>query len=279
MTHYVFVTRSDSNSIHDNEENLIRNKKLIILIEAIKYCEKNGIDRLRYTDLKNLSNNKLASLTEGQQTDFGGSFDKYIIEFESLDDPVKRFVERQKKRRKESYIIPNTQKIKNALARKGLSNLIDEDPYSLKGVKTSENKNGRLSCVIRIGQIPDDINEIHIEREHKLYKASYYYENGRPVFVEDDDGWEKDPAPFYEDDNTCGFKVTEQISFAKCMKVTPVFISDPWKIHLVQPENKNILLMDRSIKQLLSIGESIISHDPGTSLGLAIEYSGSHNRS
>lgn len=277
MTYFKFVTRASGESIQDNEENLLRYKGLIIPLESLKYCEKNKIDRIRHKVLKSLSNNKLASLTGGRETDFGGSFDKYIVKFESMDDSSNRLLERYKKSHKESYIIPNVQNIRNLLAKKGLSNLIDNEPTSWKEVKPNKSKNVNLGCIEVTGIIPDAGDEMPKLIEHKLYNVSYYYENGRPVFVRDINGWEKDPAPFYGDDDT-KYKVTEHMNTDRDMKASPIFISDPWKIHLIQPKQKNILLKDEIIKQLLSIGENIVLCNPTTHLGIAIDYNSPHEK-
>src|SRR5215204_737671 len=181
MTYHRFVTRESGDSIHDNEEELLKDKKLIILLESVKYCTKNKMDRIRYGQLKNLSNDKLANLTHGKDTDMGGSFEKYVVEFESLDDPDNRLVERLKIKHKVSYIIPNTQKIRNYFAKRNLINLIDGNPTSFKAVKVRNHEEGKLSSVLVMGEIPEDKNKIPVLKKHRLFSVSYYYENGKPV--------------------------------------------------------------------------------------------------
>jgi len=142
----------------------------------------------------------------------GGSFEKYIVEFESTDEPNNRLIEREKVKHKRSYIIPNIQKIRNYLAKRNLINLIDESPTYFKAVEYRNYENEKMSSALVIGEIPEDKNNAPpTVRKHKLYTVSYYYENGKPVFIEGHDGWEKDPAPFYkEDDYMSAFSVTEQ---------------------------------------------------------------------
>jgi hypothetical protein len=275
MTHHRFVIRAGSSSIHDNEEELLKDRKLILPLECVKYCTRNESNRVRYTQLKKLSNDKLAELTVGQETDMGGSFENYIAEFESADEPHNRLVERQKISHKKSYIIPNIQNIRNYFAKRNLINLIDETPTHFKAIESRNCENEKMSSSLVIGEIPEDNNKAPIVREHKLYTVSYYYENGKPVFVEDRNGWEKDPAPFYEEGTyMSAFKVTEHLRIAKDMTVSPVLVTDPWSIYLIRPKNKNILVNEESLEKLLSIGKSIISSDPTMPLGIAIEYNG-----
>jgi hypothetical protein len=150
MTYHKFVERAGSNSIHDNEEELLKDKKLILPLECVKYCTKNGTDRIRYTQLKKLCNDKLADLTVGQETDMGGSFEKYIVEFESVDEPNNRLVERQKISHKQSYIIPNNQRIRNYFAKRNLINLIDETLIYLKAVESRNFENEKMSSALVI---------------------------------------------------------------------------------------------------------------------------------
>ena len=279
MTYRRFVERAGSSSIHDNEKELLRDRRLIPLLECIKYCTRSRTDRIRYTQLKNLCNDKLADLTGGQETDMGGSFEKYIVKSESKDKPNNRLVERQKIRHKESYVIPNIQTIRNYFTKRNLINLIDETPTYFKAVESRNCENEKMSSSLVVGEIPEDKNKAPIVRKHKLHTVSYYYENGKPVFVEDHNGCEKDPAPFYTDDNyMSAFKVTEHIRIAKDMTVSPVLVTDPWTIHLIRPKNKNIRVNEESLERLLSIGKDIISSDPTMPLGIAIEYNGQNTK-
>ena len=129
-------------------------------------------------------------------------------------------------------------------------NLIDKTPIYLKAIESRKFENKKISSVLVIGEIPEDKNKAPIVKKHKLYTMSYYYENGRPVFVKDHNGWKKDPAPFYKDDNyMSAFKVTEHISIAKDMTVSPVLVTDPRSIHLIRPKNKNILVNEKSLER------------------------------
>ena len=195
MTHHKFVTRSGSRSVHDNEEELLKDKRLLVLLESFMYCTKNQTAKIRYTQLKKLCNNKLAHLTGGRETDFGGTFEKFILEFECIDNPNYRLVERQKIRHRESYIIPDIQRIRNHFAKRDLLNLIVESPTFFKATESKNHENKKLSSILGIGEIPEDGDKEPIVKEYKLYNISYYYDEGRPIFVENHD-LEEDSSPF-----------------------------------------------------------------------------------
>jgi hypothetical protein len=228
MTNNKYVLRSTGSSLHESENKLLEDQGLILLLEAKKYVQRNNTDRIRYSPLKQLCNEKLAYLTRNHETDFGGKFENYIVKFESKHEPAKRFLVRDKIRRKESYIIPNVGKIVNLFAKYNISNLFGEElvPYKIKGpVLDNKNFNEKKHISLEIEGHVIEVNHfkenkyislgggIMLSRNpnepystggpRKLYRVSYYYENGSPVFVnglcERDD--EKDPMPFYEDKN------------------------------------------------------------------------------
>jgi hypothetical protein len=95
----------------DNE--LRRDHKLIILEQAALYCKKNNVDKVRYSELRKLSDVRLNYLTGGFQTNFGGSFDKYITDYESKDDPENRFLIRIREGPKKTFMRLDIQKIEN----------------------------------------------------------------------------------------------------------------------------------------------------------------------
>jgi hypothetical protein len=130
MTKYI-IPRLES--IEDIRK-LLGDKRLIILQEALKYCKGKNVDKIRYTALKKLCNDRLSDLTDGDQTDFGGSFEKYIIDLESNSEPAKSLLKRYKQKPGKSFIIPDIQKIVNLLNRKHLNNLVEtiessKEPY------------------------------------------------------------------------------------------------------------------------------------------------------
>lgn len=99
--------------MYDNE--LRSDHKLIILEQAAFYCKKNNVDKIRYSELRRLSDDRLNYLTGGFQTNFGGSFDKYITDYESKDDPKNRFLSRIREGPKKTVIGVDIQKIENLL--------------------------------------------------------------------------------------------------------------------------------------------------------------------
>jgi hypothetical protein len=145
----------ESTDLMNEDEQLLKDKKLIILDEALKYCEKNDVDQIRYSELKKLCNNRLAELTNGYQTDFGGSFDKYIEYLESNEEPTERFLRREKSRPKKTFIILDVPKIVALLGKKGIKNsnydesflhslgpLSMSDVLSTANVVKTDDKNG-----------------------------------------------------------------------------------------------------------------------------------------
>src|SRR5690348_9073894 len=111
----------------NEDEELLNDKKLIILDEALNYYEKNNVEEIRYSELKRLCNNRLTKLTNGCQTDFGGSFDKFIEYLESDEEPSKRFLRRNKISSKKTFIILDVPKVVNLLIKKGLHGSTDDD--------------------------------------------------------------------------------------------------------------------------------------------------------
>jgi hypothetical protein len=113
---------------------LLADRKFIILQEVVKYCKGKNVDKIRYSDLKRRCNDRLSDLTAGYQTDFGGSFEKYLIDLESNSEPAKSFLRRDKQKPGKSFIIPDIPKIINLLDRKHLNNLVEtiessKEPY------------------------------------------------------------------------------------------------------------------------------------------------------
>jgi hypothetical protein len=121
MTKYII---SKLESVEDIRK-LLGDKRLIILQEALKYCKGKNVDKIRYTHLKYLCNDRLSDLTDGDQTDFGGSFEKYIIDLQSDSEPAKSFLKRYKQKPGKSFIIPDIPKIIDLLNRRHLNNLVE----------------------------------------------------------------------------------------------------------------------------------------------------------
>jgi hypothetical protein len=114
------------NSSVDENSTMLQNRELIILKVALEYCEKDQKERIKYIDLKKRSNELLSELTDGQQTDFGGNFEAIIKRLEK-EVPNKRLLRRIKESSKKSFIIPDIDKIKDLLEKRGLLDSSKED--------------------------------------------------------------------------------------------------------------------------------------------------------
>jgi hypothetical protein len=96
-------------------------------------------------------------------------------------------------------------------AKKKITNLLDEAPvsFNIKGPiyekSPSSSEGFPQAGYIELSELSENQNQmtfdelVQSEYCHKIYKVSYYYKNGSPVFL-GNDGVEKDPMPFYEDD-------------------------------------------------------------------------------
>jgi hypothetical protein len=131
-----------------SSKELLQDPKLILMVESIRYCEQNNIKDIKYAELRRLCNNKLAELTNGERTAFGGSFEGYL---KKLADPEKSLDERVFTRvrsevtRKDSKIIPNIPLIKTLLDKKRVINSIT----NMNSV-TSTNVTKQVSYTARI---------------------------------------------------------------------------------------------------------------------------------
>lgn len=286
-----FVIRS-SGSIDDNDEELIRDKKLIILAEAVKYCENNDSAKIRYSELKKLCNQRLSELTLGEETDFGGNFEKYILYFEEEPKPT-RLLDRQKGGAK-SFILPNIQNIAKLFEKKNISKSLDQRDF-FKGIGYENEDDSNPSSFVVEGMVSRNektINEMFLTgdaRKHRLHAITYYYKNGRPVFDEFPqsnsslDTYAKDPMPFYESDK---YKnsflpsiIRKDVKSEQNPDCNSVLTSDPWNICLFYPSPKKKSLKEQIIQQLLSIGKVIASEDEVAPFKIVLEYNGKSNRS
>jgi hypothetical protein len=111
------------------DADLLNDKKLIIMLQAIGYCGEHNTGRIQYSILKRLCNEKLSELTHGKNTDFGGQFEKLLVTMSDAEDINKRFLSRERLSKKKSFIYPDIQKIESYLVRTylGLSSRISWD--------------------------------------------------------------------------------------------------------------------------------------------------------
>ena len=166
------------------------------------------IDRIRYRKLKQISNDRLAALTHGEEVDFGGNFEAYISKFEKKYQHEIELVKRIKDGKKMTFILPNIQRITRMFNKMKLNNLFDEETIIRKpifmeydnnyfpplDVTYEKDSDGNYSCRL--------IDAIF---QRGVYTARYYYKNGHPVFLNDvevDSSSDKsDPDPFYKKTN------------------------------------------------------------------------------
>ena len=105
---------------------LIKNKELIILQKLVEYCDRNKVDRVRYSALRQYCDTTLNTLTDGYQAVFGGSFDKYITDMEAKSESTdNRLLTRDKQGPKKTFIIPDIPKIKAFLRSKSIARSFD----------------------------------------------------------------------------------------------------------------------------------------------------------
>jgi hypothetical protein len=96
-------------------------KKLIILMELEKYYKENNGESVRYSQLRDLSDEALNEFSGGFQTNFGGAFEIYVKEFEKQG-----YLKRVRKSPGKTLITPYISKIENSLDKKRLKNSFDE---------------------------------------------------------------------------------------------------------------------------------------------------------
>jgi hypothetical protein len=111
------------------DADLLNDKKLIIMLQAIGYCREHNTGGIQYSILKRLCNEKLSELTHGKSTDFGGQFEKLLKTMSGEEDINKRFLSRERRSKKKSFIYPDIPKIESYLVRThlGLSSRISWD--------------------------------------------------------------------------------------------------------------------------------------------------------
>ena len=206
MTRFTLYTSEYLGENNDGFEDELQNhKELIILLESVRYCQIKNVDRLRYSELRRLSNKRLADLTGGTDVDFGGSFEHNICRFEGVYNGFDAVVKRIKDNGK-SFIIPNIEKIGHLFDNLKLGDLFREkalikDPIFID-YENSYSPADSMD-ITREGRLMDLIYPPGV------YTARYYYKDGHPIFLrqlnsdESNFGFNKseDPSPFYQKNN------------------------------------------------------------------------------
>ena len=99
------------------DTDLLNDKKLIIMLQAIQYCRAENTGRIQYSTLKRLCNEKLSELTHRKTTDLGWQFEKLLITMSSIEDINKKYLSRERQSKKKSFIDPDIQKMEAYLLR------------------------------------------------------------------------------------------------------------------------------------------------------------------
>ncbi len=195
-----------TSDLENESEQLKKHPELIILMEAVQYCETLQEDRIRYSKLRQLSNDKLAILTNGESTNFGGSFQIFISRFEKKYENEIDLIECVREGKNKTFIIPNIQKITNLFRRMNLSRLFEEEALI----------NNPIFIEYEDSDLPSEGHNVDSDGNPYwrlidftyppgVYTARYYYKNGHPVFLEPCNPAspfaKMDPDPFYKKTN------------------------------------------------------------------------------
>jgi hypothetical protein len=271
LTNFVVRPRDP---LEDSQEELLKHKELIILFEAVRYCELYGIDRIRYTKLKQISNNRLASLSLGRETDFGGNFKLFIKKFENEYFHHIELINRIRPDKNTSFIVPNIQKIADLFGKVDLNTLFDEEAL-VNDPLLMEYEDSYTPIHESDGQPKKEGRIIDLFAPENVYIARYYYKNGHPVFLNPAmaDGTTLyvnaiDSDPFYIRTNYLYEKAKNNNK--KSRNNNPILISDPWYIS----SDDNLKLKEDNIQLLLSLGKKIASKDPTRPFKISLEYQG-----
>lgn len=270
MTNFALYTSEDKDNQaeeYDEDDELKKHKELIILLESVRYCKTNTKDRIRYAELKRNSNDRLANLTGGKDTDFGGSFEHYIRKFEGDYNGFKGLVERLKDNGK-TFIIPDIGKIGRLFDKFKSKRVLEQNAAKPIFIEYDDSVSPLFST-----DNPQEGKLMHLIHPPGVYLARYYYKDGHPVFLsqvrpnESGFGFSNriDPYPFYKKTN---YLYKKDIS-----KDETVFASDKWSISASVPGGYRNL-DDDSLHRLLKVGKKIASNDRAKPFKITIEYQG-----
>jgi hypothetical protein len=93
-------------------------RSFIVPIEAAWYCKSLNKEDIRYSRLREISNDSLCEKTNGERTDFGGNYDKIIKRYER-----EGFLIIKKVGKKDTRIYPNIPLIEMEIKSKQIENL------------------------------------------------------------------------------------------------------------------------------------------------------------
>ncbi len=266
-----------TSDLENEREQLKKHPELTILLEAVQYCETLQVNRIRYSKLRQISNNRLASLTDGETTNFGGNFQNFISRFEKEYEHEVGLIKRVREGKSKTFVIPNIQKIMNLFRRINLSQLFEEEALI----------NSPIFIEYEDSDLPSEGHNVDSDGKPYwrlidtvyppgVYTARYYYKNGHPVFLQPHDPTspfaKMDPDPFYKRTNYL-FQGNKSIKDDK--KDSMVFISDQLEIRMNFLDNVPLRLTECTILRLLRLKKHLISQYKGANFRLDLKYTGS----
>ena len=132
------------NSYYDglSEAELYQDRWLIVAAELLWFCESRNADYIRYSQLKKRSNEVLNTVTKGESSDFGGSFNTIIYSRKN-----ERFWHVYKISKNETRILPNILKIQNELRRRKAENLDSKNKRILRIINRVDTVHAKRSIV------------------------------------------------------------------------------------------------------------------------------------
>jgi hypothetical protein len=210
--------------IHIHKKELMEHKELIIMLKLVEHYNENGDQPIRYSRLREPCNDLLNELTE-YRYDFGGSFDTYINNLHRDG-----FLVREKASPKRTFIIPDIAKIKSHLQKK---EIID----SLNTMNLVQ-KEFDLKLLSRL--LGDAYFETYLDKPMDI--SNQYSPRQRPS--------------------------TESIRYLnyiwEAFGIEVCSNPSPYKIMYAYPHEKTFHLDEKTVKDLLKIGDHIakINNDP-----------------
>jgi hypothetical protein len=236
LTKYIVRT---GDSAEDDEDELLKHKELIILTQAVEYCETMLTDRIRYRKLRQISNDRLTTLTDGEETDFGGNFEVYLLKFEKEYEHHIGLVKRIRESKKTTFIIPDIPKIIKLFTNFKLHNFFEGEAIIKKPIPIEFDDN----------YLPSEDREQDLDGNYTgrlvdyifppgVYTARYYYRNGHPVFLNQG----IPTSPFASIDSDPFYKKTNYLYHhylkSEQKEGSLIFVSDKLNIRLLSSEKR-----------------------------------------
>lgn len=157
------VTNMEYRNYYDGLLPLAHNDTwLIICIELAYYCESHGVRDMRYNHLKSISNEVLNEITDGERSDFGGSFDSFIH-----SNGGSKFLRVNKVGKKETRIEPNIALIQEEVKNKKLEYMAKHDRMLFRYIGPKDRVYRNRPLPAESGTISDSVNVVVIRSNRK----------------------------------------------------------------------------------------------------------------